>query len=120
MPHGLCPWRSTVQSPWGITARRVMKNGAVSGLKGLPSLVDDHLSWVLETVMGMKASEVGGWLRQRAGKRDHREVLSGDYLVIRPGPSFDRLIAILEKPGPGQAPLSAPKPSLAGDARHAT
>jgi hypothetical protein len=25
----------------------------------------------------------GEWLRQRAGKRDHREVLSGDYVVIR-------------------------------------
>jgi hypothetical protein len=80
-----------------------MKNGAVSGLKGLPSLVDDHLSWVLETVMGMKASEVGGWLRQRAGKRDHREVLSGDYLVIRPGPNFHLL-----NPAPARSP-SAPE-----------
>jgi len=35
--------------------------------------------------MGMKASEVGNWLRQRAGKRDHREAISGDYVVIRPG-----------------------------------
>ena len=33
--------------------------------------------------MGVKASEVGDWLRQRAGKRDHREVLSGAYVVIR-------------------------------------
>ena len=41
--------------------------------------------------MGMKASEVGDWLRQRAGKRDHREALSGDYLVIRPGPKFHLL-----------------------------
>ena len=39
--------------------------------------------------MGMKASEVGDWLRQHAGKRDHREVLSGDVVVIRPGPDFD-------------------------------
>ena len=39
--------------------------------------------------MGMKASEVGDWLRQRAGKRDHREVLSDDVVVIRPGPNFD-------------------------------
>jgi len=30
----------------------------------------------------------GEWLRQRAGQRDHREVLPGDYLVIRPGPNF--------------------------------
>jgi hypothetical protein len=42
--------------------------------------------------MGVKASEVGDWLRQRAGKRDHREVLSGDYLVIRSGPNFDRFM----------------------------
>jgi len=42
--------------------------------------------------MGMKASEVGGWLRQRAGKRNHCEVLSGDYLVIRSGPNFDRFM----------------------------
>ena len=41
--------------------------------------------------MGMKASEVGDWLRQRAGKRDHREVMQGDYLVIRPGPNFHLL-----------------------------
>ena len=39
--------------------------------------------------MGVKASEVGDWLRQRAGKRDHREVLSDDVVVIRPGPKFD-------------------------------
>ena len=39
--------------------------------------------------MGVKASEVGDWHRQRAGKRDHREALSGDYVVIRPGPNFD-------------------------------
>jgi hypothetical protein len=41
--------------------------------------------------MGMKASEVGDWLRQRAGKGNHCEVLSGDYVVIRPGPSFHLL-----------------------------
>jgi hypothetical protein len=41
-----------------------------------------------EAAMGMKASEVGDWLRQRAGKRDHREVLSEDYVVVRPGPNF--------------------------------
>jgi hypothetical protein len=32
--------------------------------------------------MGMKASEVGDWLRQMAGKRDHREALRDDYLVM--------------------------------------
>ena len=39
--------------------------------------------------MSMKASEVGDWLRQHAGKRDHRAVLSDDVVVIRPGPNFD-------------------------------
>jgi len=28
-----------------------------------------------EAAMGVKASEVGNWLRQRAGKRDHREIM---------------------------------------------
>ena len=37
----------------------------------------------------MKASEVREWLRQRAGKRDQREILSDDVVVIRPGPNFD-------------------------------
>jgi hypothetical protein len=44
---------------------------------------------------GMKASEVGECLRQRAGKRDHREVLSDDVVVIRPGPNFDWLMRSL-------------------------
>jgi hypothetical protein len=54
--------------------------------------------------MGVKASEVGDWLRQHAGKRDHREVLSGDYLVTRPGPNFDWLMGNLAagQPAPGK------------------
>ena len=36
----------------------------------------------------MKASEVGGFLRRIAGKRDRREALPDDYVVIRPGPNF--------------------------------
>ena len=48
-----------------------------------------------ETSMSMKASEVSDWLRRRAGKRDHHEAVSGDYLVIRPGPNFDWLIGNL-------------------------
>ena len=35
--------------------------------------------------MGMKASEVGNWLRQDAGRRNHHEALRGDYVVLRPG-----------------------------------
>jgi hypothetical protein len=57
--------------------------------------------------MGMRASEVGDWLRQVAGKRDHREVLSGDYLVLRPGPNFDWLMGNL---GAGQPTPAAPEP----------
>jgi len=62
--------------------------------------------------MGMKASEVGDWLRQRAGKRDHREVLSGDYLVIRPGPNFHLL-----NPAPARSPWH---PNTVPQARTAT
>ena len=45
-----------------------------------------------EAAVGMKASEVGDWLRRMASKRDHREVLRDDYLVVRPGPNFDRFM----------------------------
>src|SRR3954451_20041398 len=49
-----------------------------------------------EAAIGMKASEVGNWLRQHAGKRDHREAVSGDdRLVLRPGPNFDQLLDLL-------------------------
>jgi len=65
--------------------------------------------------MGMKASKVADWLRQRAGKRDHRQVLSDDYLVLRPGPNFDRLMGNLAA---GQPTLSAPGPTPAGNGRH--
>ncbi len=65
--------------------------------------------------MGVKASEVGDWLRQRAGKRDHREVLAGDYLVIRPGPNIDRLIGNLAADQP--TPL-ARSPEPADNDRH--
>ena len=65
--------------------------------------------------MGMKANEVGNWLRQIAGKRDHHEVLSGDYLVLRPGPNFDLLMGNLAA---GQSTLSASEPSPADSDRH--
>ena len=52
--------------------------------------------------MSMKASEVGDWLRQHAGKRDHRAVLSDDVVVIRPGPNFDWFMGDLaaDEPAP--------------------
>ena len=66
--------------------------------------------------MGMKASEVGDWLRQIAGKRDHREVLpDDDYLVLRPGPNFDWLMGNLAA---GPPTPSAPKPNPAGNDGH--
>jgi len=65
--------------------------------------------------MGVKASEVGNWLRQRAGKRDHREVLSDDVVVIRPGPNFRLLNPVVTQP-----PVSAPEQSqMKADRREA-
>src|SRR4051794_24479590 len=62
-----------------------------------------------EAAMRIKAGEVGEWLRQRAGKRDHREaVLDDDYLVLRPGPNFDLLLGLLDNPATAQPrPLAA-------------
>ncbi len=62
--------------------------------------------------MRMKASEVGNWLRQMAGKRDHREALRDDYLVVRPGPNFDWFMGSLAA---GQPAPAAPEPNPAGD-----
>jgi len=45
--------------------------------------------------MSMEASEVGDWLRQHAGKRDHRDVLRDDYVVLRPRSNFDWLMGNL-------------------------
>jgi hypothetical protein len=61
--------------------------------------------------MRMKASEVGDWLRQHAGKRDHREVLRDDYLVVRSGPNFDWVMAGMAAAQPTPA---APEPTPAG------
>jgi len=47
--------------------------------------------------MGMKANEVGEWLRrQHSRKRDHHEALRDDVVVIRPGPLFDWFMRSLE------------------------
>jgi hypothetical protein len=62
--------------------------------------------------MGMKASEVGDWLRQHAGKRDHRQVLSDDVVVIRPGPNFDWFMGNLAA---GQPALPEPKHGKSSD-----
>jgi hypothetical protein len=62
--------------------------------------------------MHMNASEVGDWLRQVAGKRDHRKVVPDDsYLVLRPGPNFDWLMG---NPVPTQPPASTPEPPMGG------
>jgi hypothetical protein len=43
----------------------------------------------LKAAMGIKASDVGEWLRRSAGKTDHRKLVpDDDYLVLRPGPNF--------------------------------
>ena len=65
--------------------------------------------------MHMTASEVGDWLRQIAGKRDHREALRDDYLVVRPGPNFDWFMAGIAAAQPTPA---APEPTPAGDDKH--
>ena len=65
--------------------------------------------------MRMKASEVGDWVRQIAGKRDHREVVSDDYLVLRPGPNFDLLLGLLDNPAAAQPRPRAPGRSPASD-----
>jgi hypothetical protein len=63
--------------------------------------------------MGMKANEIGDWLRRRrAGKRDHHEALRDDYVVIRPGPNFDWFMAGLAA---GQPTPSAPEQDSAGN-----
>jgi len=64
--------------------------------------------------MSMKASEVGDWLRQHAGKRDHREVLSGNYLAIRPGPNFDWFMGNLSA---GQPAPPSPEHGQSSDDR---
>jgi hypothetical protein len=65
--------------------------------------------------MGVKASEVGDWLRQRTGKRDHREAMSGNHLVLRPGPNFHLLNPVITQP-----PVSAPEQSqMKADRREA-
>ncbi len=62
----------------------------------------------------MKASEVGNWLRQIVGKRDHHELMSDDYVVLRPGPNFHRLMG---HPAAGQPQLSAPEQEPAAEDR---
>ena len=57
--------------------------------------------------MRMKASKVGDWLGQIAGKRDHRELMPEDYVVVRPGPNFDWLMGNLAA---GQPTPAAPEP----------
>ena len=64
--------------------------------------------------MGMKANEVSAWLRQMAGKRDHREALRDDYRVLRPGPNFDWFMAGLA----AQPTPAAPEPDQADNDRH--
>ena len=64
--------------------------------------------------MSMKASEIGAWLRQMAGKRDHRKVLRDDYLMVRPGPNFDRFMAGLA----AQPTPTALEPDQADNDRH--
>ena len=66
--------------------------------------------------MGMKANEIGDWLRrQRAGKRDHHEALRDDYVVIRPSPNFNWFMADIAT---AQSTPAAPEQTPAGDDKH--
>ena len=66
--------------------------------------------------MRIKAGEVGEWLRQRAGKRDHRDVVSDDdYLVLRPGSNFDLLLGLLDNPATAQPRPLIPERGPASD-----
>ena len=65
--------------------------------------------------MSIKASDVGDWLRQIAGKQNHCEVVPDNYLVLRPGPNFDRLMSNL---APDQPTPRAPEPDPVGDGKH--
>ena len=53
------------------------------------------------TAMGMKASEVGDWLRQRVAPKECWQArppgspVGRPHLVLRPGPSFDQLFGLL-------------------------
>ena len=65
--------------------------------------------------MGMKANDVGDWLRrQHVGKRDHHEALRDDVVVIRPGPNFDWFMGNL---APGQPAPRAPEHDKSSDDR---
>ena len=64
--------------------------------------------------MGMKANEVGDWLRKCAGKRDHRELMPEDYVVLRPSSNFDWLMG---HSAAGQPIPPAPEPDPVGEDR---
>ncbi len=61
-----------------------------------------------EEAMGIKASEVGAWLRKSAGKRNHHELMPEDYVVLRPGPNFHWLM------GQGSPARTDPLPAAPG------
>jgi len=69
----------------------------------------------MEAAMSIKANDVGEWLRQRAGKRDHHEVVSDDYLVLQPGPNFDLFLGLLDNPATAQPRPLAPERSSPSD-----
>ena len=47
-----------------------------------------------EEAVGIKASEVGEWLRKSAGKRDHSEAQRGNYVVLQPEGKFHLLTSV--------------------------
>jgi len=60
--------------------------------------------------MGMREKDVADWLRrQHAGKRDYREALRDDVLVLRPGPNFEWFMQTLA--ADQATPMSSQAPS---------
>ncbi len=65
--------------------------------------------------MGIKANDVGEWLRRSTGKTDHRKLVpNDDYLVLRPGPNFDLLFGSLSNPATTQVQSPTPERSPGG------
>src|SRR3954463_1746480 len=98
-------------------ARR--KTGSSARMVNDPLLYDGSCALVTaatkEGVIRMRPSEVGSWLRQHVGKRDHRELMPEDCIVLQPGSNFDWLMGNLAA---NQSTPTTPEPDPASDDKH--
>src|SRR4051794_20637020 len=94
-------------------ARR--KTGSSARMVNDPLLYEGSCALVTpatkEGVIRMRPSEVGAWLRQHVGKRDHRDLMPEDCIVLQPGSNFDWLMGNLAA---NQSPPTTPEPDSAG------